>query len=101
LLGGHAGVYLCIACWAIGVGAQDALLRPAIAQVVSMNKRGSAFGALNGIFGVLWFLGSWTMGFLYDYSTMALVVFGVVAQIASAILFFSLRQPLAAARRRS
>ena len=97
-LAGHAGVYLSVACWATGVGAQDALLRPAIAQVVSMNKRGSAFGALNGIYGVLWFLGSWLMGYLYDYSVLMLVVFGVTAQIASAIMFFSLRRALAAAR---
>ena len=97
-LGGHAGVYLSVGCWATGVGAQDALLRPAIAQVVSMNKRGSAFGALNGIYGVLWFLGSWLMGYLYDYSVMMLVVFGVAAQLVSAIMFFWLRRPLAAAR---
>ncbi len=96
-LGGHAGVYISVACWATGVGAQDALLRPGIAQVVSMNKRGSAFGALNGIYGVLWFAGSAAMGLLYDYSITTLVVFGVLAQLASAILFFALRKRLAAA----
>jgi len=96
-LGGGIGVYLAVGCWATGVGAQDALLRPGIAQVVSMNKRGSAFGSLNGIYGVLWFLGSAAMGLLYDRSVMALVLFGVGAQIASAVLFFWLRKPLAAA----
>jgi hypothetical protein len=96
-LGGHVGVYLSVGCWATGVGAQDALLRPGIAQIVSMNKRGSAFGSLNGIYGVLWFLGSAAMGLLYDYSIVVLVVFGVAAQIASAIMFFWLRKPLAAA----
>jgi len=98
-LGGHVGAYLSVGCWATGLGAQDAMLRPAIAQVVSMNKRGSAFGALNGIYGVLWFLGSATMGLLYDYSMPALVVFGISAQVAAAIMFFFLRKPLAAARR--
>jgi MFS family permease len=98
-LGGHAGVYLSVGCWATGVGAQDALLRPGIAQVVSMNKRGSAFGALNGIYGVLWFVGSAAMGKLYDYSIPALVIFGVVAQIGAGVLFFSLRKRLAAAAR--
>jgi MFS family permease len=96
-LGGHTGVYLAVGCWAMGVGAQDALLRPGIAQIVSMNKRGSAFGSLNGIYGVLWFLGSAAMGLLYDRSIVALVVFGVVAQVASAIMFIWLRKPLAAA----
>ncbi len=98
-LGGGIGVYLAVGCWATGVGAQDALLRPGIAQVVSMNKRGSAFGSLNGVYGVLWFLGSAAMGLLYDRSIIALVIFGVAAQVASAILFFWLRKPLAEAAR--
>ncbi len=96
-LGGHTGVYLSVGCWAMGVGAQDALLRPGIAQVVSMNKRGSAFGALNGIYGVLWFAGSALMGLLYDYSIVALVVFGMVAQAGAAVMFFVIRKRLAAA----
>jgi hypothetical protein len=37
------------------------------------------------------------MGLLYDYSIVALVVFGVAAQIIAAIMFFWLRKPLAAA----
>ena len=96
-LGGEAGAIASVACWATGLGAQDACLRSGIAQVVSMNKRGSAFGVFNGVYGVAWFLGSATMGLLYDHSLVALVVFGVVAQLAAAALFFRLRKPLAAA----
>jgi hypothetical protein len=86
-----------VACWGVGMGAQDACLRSGIAQVVSMNKRGSAFGAFNGVFGIGWFLGSVTMGQLYGHSLMALVVFGVAAQLIAAIMFLRLRAPLAAA----
>src|SRR5881396_2159405 len=93
-LGGPIGVYVSVACWATGLGAQDATLRSGIAQVVSMNKRGTAFGAFNAAYGILWFLGSVTMGVLYDFSLFALVVFGIVAQIAAAGLFFWLRKPL-------
>ena len=96
-LGGQAGVYVSVACWATGLGAQDATLRSGISQVVSMNKRGSAFGAFNAVYGVLWFLGSVAMGLLYDFSLLALVVFGLLAQIVSAAVFIWLRRPLAAA----
>ncbi|HUE03209.1 MAG TPA: MFS transporter, partial [Bryobacteraceae bacterium] len=96
-LGGPSAAVASVACWAIGLGAQDACLRSGIAQVVSMNKRGSAFGAFNGVYGVMWFLGSATMGLLYGHSLMALVVFGMMAQLAAAILFFRLRIPLALA----
>ena len=92
---GGAGVYISMACWATGHGAQDATLRSGISQVVSMNKRGTAFGAFNAAYGVLWFLGSVTMGVLYDFSLFALVGFGMVAQLAAAVLFIWLRKPLA------
>ena len=96
-LGGEMGAIASVACWATGLGAQDACLRAGIAEVVSMNKRGSAFGAFNGVYGVAWFLGSAAMGLLYSYSLPALVAFGVAAQLAAALLFFRLRKPLAAA----
>ncbi|MGD0868771.1 MAG: MFS transporter [Bryobacteraceae bacterium] len=96
-LGGTAAAIASVACWATGMGAQDACLRSGIAQVVSMNKRGSAFGAFNGVYGIMWFLGSAAMGLLYDHSTVALVIFGMALQFAAAIMFFRLRGPLAAA----
>jgi MFS-type transporter involved in bile tolerance (Atg22 family) len=89
--GGSVGAILSVACWATSLGAQDACLRSGIATVVSMNKRGGAFGAFNGVYGVMWFLGSVTMGLLYSRSLAALVVFGVVVQIAAAVMFFRLR----------
>jgi MFS family permease len=81
------------------MGAQDACLRSGIAQVVSMNKRGSAFGAFNGVWGIMWFLGSAVMGLLLDHSLVALVIFGMALQFAAAVMFFRLREPLAAAAR--
>jgi predicted MFS family arabinose efflux permease len=66
-----------------------------------MNKRGNAFGAFNGVFGVLWFLGSVTMGLLYDrHALAALVGFGVIAQVASAGMFWWIRKPIAMAAQR-
>ena len=60
-----------------------------------MNKRGTAFGAFNAAYGVLWFLGSVTMGVLYDFSLLALVIFGMIVQAAAAVMFFWLSKPLA------
>ena len=84
-------------CWAIGLGVQDASLRAGIAQVVSMNKRGTAFGTFNGVYGVMWFLGSSAMGALYTVSLPGVVAFGVVSQLAGAAVFLRLRRRLAAA----
>ncbi len=96
-LGGATGGLLAVVCWASGLGVQDATLRAGIATVVSMNKRGTAFGTFNGIYGVAWFLGSATIGVLYGFSVAAVVVFGLIAQFAAAVMFFRLRRPLAEA----
>lgn len=93
-LGGPAAAIASVACWATGLGAQDACLRSGVARVVSMNKRGSAFGAFNGVYGVMWFLGSLAMGLLYSRGLVALVIFGVLAQLAAASLFIRLRTRL-------
>jgi hypothetical protein len=96
-LGGAAGAVASVGCWATGLGAQDACLRSGIASVTSMNKRGVAFGAFNGVYGVMWFLGSLMMGLLYAKSFAGLVIFGVVAQAASAVMFLRIRRQLSVA----
>ncbi len=96
-LGGPSAIAASILFWGLGIGAQDACLRSGIAQVVSMNKRGGAFGMFNAIYGVMWFIGSATMGLLYDHSMAALVAFGVAAQLCAAVMFFWVRRPLALA----
>jgi predicted MFS family arabinose efflux permease len=95
-LGGSTGIVIAVACWGIGIGVQDASLRAGIAQVVSMNKRGTAFGVFNGVYGVAWFAGSVLMGWLYGRSLVLVVVFGMTAQLLAAIWFFWLRRPLRA-----
>lgn len=99
-LGGQTAAIASVGCWAAGLGAQDASLRSGIAQVVSMNKRGNAFGAFNGVFGVAWFLGSTAMGLLYAHSLYALVALGVAAQLCAAVMFLFLRPGLAQAAAR-
>jgi MFS family permease len=99
--GGQAGALAAVACWAIGLGVQDATLRAGIAEAVSMNKRGTAFGTFSGVYGVMWLLGSTVMGGLYARSMTALVMFGVGAQLAGATMFLGLRRRLAEAVSRS
>lgn len=56
-----------------------------------------AFGTFNGIYGVSWFAGSALMGVLYGWSMLAVVAFGVIAQLVAAGMFFQLRTRLKAA----
>jgi MFS family permease len=82
-LGGFDFALLGVALWGVGMGAQESIMRAAVAVMVPMNRRGSAYGIFNTGYGVFWFLGSVLMGILYDKSIIALIIFSVVTQLAS------------------
>lgn len=69
--------------WAVGMGAQGAIMKAMVAELVAAEHRGSAYGVLNCAYGVLWFAGSAAMGWLYDHSLATLVIFSVAAQLAA------------------
>lgn len=73
--------------WGIGMGAQESLLKAMLVNVVSKDKRSTAFGVFDTGFGLAWFLGSAVMGILYARSLPALIVFSVVSQIAALPIF--------------
>lgn len=81
--GGFMLAILGVVLWSIGIGAQESLMRAIVAHMAPKNKRASAYGIFNGVYGLCWFLGSFLMGVLYDVSTTALVVFSLVMQLAS------------------
>ena len=80
-----------MALWGVGMGAQESIMRAAIAGMVPMNRRGTAYGVFNTGYGIFWFLGSAVMGVLYDISIPFLIVFSMVMQLASIPLFLLLR----------
>ncbi|OGQ20604.1 MAG: hypothetical protein A2138_12550 [Deltaproteobacteria bacterium RBG_16_71_12] len=81
------------ACWAVGMGAQDSIFKAAIAKLVPKEERGRAYGLFFALFGLAWWIGSTTMGWLYERSMTALVVFSVATQLAAVpvLLFVGLR----------
>ena len=75
--------------WAIGTAAQSSLVRAALADIVPRERRAYGFGLFSTVFGVFWFAGSALIGFLYDRSEVALVVFSVAVQLMAIPLFFA------------
>ena len=90
--GGFHLALLGMILWGIGMGAQESILRAAIAGMVPADKRGTAYGIFNTGYGLFWFLGSALMGILYDISIPALIIFSVVIQLGSVPLFLLLRK---------
>lgn len=73
--------------WGIGMGAQESVMRAAVAEMAPSDKRATAYGIFNAGYGIAWFLGSALMGVLYDLSLVSLIIFSVVIQLASVPLF--------------
>ncbi|AKG20988.1 MFS transporter [Calothrix sp. 336/3] len=67
--------------WGVGMGAQESILKAAIAGIVPKNQRASAYGIFSAGYGLAWFLGSTLMGILYDWSITLLIIFSVVSQL--------------------
>ncbi|BAZ05040.1 MFS transporter [Calothrix sp. NIES-3974] len=81
-----------IVLWGIGMGAQESILKAAVAAMIPPEKRGSAFGIFNTGYGLSWFLGSALMGVFYDSSMNILIIFSILVQLAAVpILLFVTR----------
>ncbi len=87
-LGGFYFALLGMVLWSVGMGVGESIMKAAIAGMVSIDIRGSAYGILNTAYGIFWFVGSALMGILYDISIPFLIVFSVAAQLASIPLLF-------------
>lgn len=75
-----------IIVWGIGMGAQESVMKAIVAEMIPVQNRGKGFGLFNTAFGVFWFVGSFVMGWLYDYSITGLVVFSVATQFTAITL---------------
>lgn len=79
-----------MALWGISMGAQESVMRAAVAGMVSPDRRGSAYGVFNTGYGLAWFAGSALMGILYDISLPALIAFSVLSQLTAVPVLYRL-----------
>ena len=77
-----------IGLWGVGMGAQESILKAAVAGMVPKASRATGYGIFEGAFGLFWFLGSWLLGVLYDLSIPAMIVVSVAAQLAAIPLYY-------------
>jgi predicted MFS family arabinose efflux permease len=67
----------------IGMSAQGSLFQAILTGVIPPQKRSTAFGLFDTGYGIAWFLGSATMGLLYEKSILAVAAFSVILQLAA------------------
>ena len=88
-LGGFNLALLGAGLWGLGMGVHESIIPAAVATMVPAQRRPSAYGLFTAAYGLFWFLGSALIGFLYDISIAAVIVFAVVAELAAIPLFLS------------
>lgn len=77
-----------VALWGVGMGAQESVLKAAVATMVDKSARATGYGIFECAFGVFWFMGSWLLGSLYDVNLGLMIAVSVAAQLAAAPLFY-------------
>ena len=70
-----------VAMWGVGMGAQETILKAAVATMVPKQSRATGYGIFECSFGFFWFIGSWLLGALYDVNLTAMIVVSMVAQL--------------------
>ena len=86
-------------CWAwfsgaSAWGAQESIIKAALADMVPRDRRATGYGIFNTGFGLFWFLGSALMGILYDFSLGSLIFFSVIIQLGSIPIFLKISKEI-------
>jgi predicted MFS family arabinose efflux permease len=82
-LGASVSALIGMILWGIGMSAQGSLFQAMLTGVIPPQKRSTAFGLFDTGYGLAWFLGSATMGLLYEKSILAVAAFSVILQLAA------------------
>jgi MFS family permease len=85
------------AVWGLGMGVHESIIPAAVAAMVPVERRPSAYGLFAAAYGIFWFLGSAAIGMLYDVSVQAAVIFCIATGVASLPFFFAVRRRMARA----
>jgi MFS family permease len=86
LVSGLVGIIVGVGLWGIGMGAQESILKAVVSGIVSKDKRATAYGIFNSVFGLSWFLGSMMIGYLYQVQMVYVIAFSVITQVIAILL---------------
>ncbi len=75
-----------IILWGIGIGSQESIMKAYISNIIKKEKRATAFGIFNSIYGLFLFIGSFILGYLYNISILLMVFVSLLSQIIGFII---------------
>ncbi len=93
-VGGFWPALIGVALWGLGMGVHESIIPAAVATMVPIERRPSAYGLFTGAYGLSWFAGSAVIGILYDHSVPAVIAFCVIAELAAVPLFVRVQRQM-------
>jgi MFS family permease len=91
----HSGlIWVAAVLWGATMGIHETIMRAAIADLVPVERRGTAYGIFNTLYGLALFLGSSAMGLLYSVSIGYIIAFVVIMEAVAIPLLFVLKKGL-------
>jgi MFS-type transporter involved in bile tolerance (Atg22 family) len=76
--------------WGTAMGVHESTMRAAVADLVPAARRGFGYGVFTAVYGLAWLAGGALIGFLYDMSVHAVIVYTVVTQLLAMAAFGAL-----------
>lgn len=95
-LGGFWLALVGAAVWGLGMGVHESIIPAAVATMVPVERRPSAYGIFTAGYGVAWFIGSVIIGKLYGVGISCVIGFSVLAQLIAVPMFFVVRKRMRA-----
>ena len=84
-----------ICLWGVVMGMHETIMRSAIADITSLEKRGTGYGFFNATYGFAVLVGSSLLGFLYSRSIYFLAAAVIILESAAFVVFFFMKREIA------
>ena len=84
----YAFILFSMILWGAVMGAQETIMKSAIADITPLKKRGTGYGIFSTSYGLAIFAGSVMVGLLYEYSISILITVIIVIEIIAIPFFF-------------
>lgn len=81
-----------VVLWGIVMAIHETIMRAAIADLISIERRAFAYGIFNTIYGAAWFVGGAALGLLYELSNAWLIFYVVGVEVAALLVFWQLQK---------
>lgn len=80
--------------WGCVMSIHETVMRAAIADIIPITRRGTAYGIFNTLYGFAFLIGSTAMGYLYESSITSVIIFITAAEVLAILAYALFRKKI-------